>query len=65
MKQYVGRLIQKYSTKGIIVDTNLLLFYLIGEIDLRRIKNFHRTKEFAEEDFYTLSGETQHIVNTL
>ncbi|MCB0211663.1 MAG: hypothetical protein KDJ52_20160 [Anaerolineae bacterium] len=64
MIEVVRELIQKYKTKGIIVDSNLLLFYLIGAIDLGRIKQFHRTKNFAEEDFTTLQNILQNF-NTI
>ncbi len=39
---------------GIVVDTNLLLLYLVGTIDPDRIARFKNTRMFAEEDFEAL-----------
>ena len=44
----------KYRNKGLLIDTNLLLLYLIGEIDPRLIPAFNRTRQFVTEDFTSL-----------
>jgi len=43
--------IQKYSSKGVILDTNLLILYLVGSYDKNNIKKFKRTHSFEIEDF--------------
>ncbi len=43
------------------MDSNLLLFYMVGSIDLGRINNFHRTKSFVKEDFHALENILQNF----
>jgi hypothetical protein len=49
-------LLMEYKSKGVLIDTNLLLLYFIGVYDPRRISKFKRTMTFVIDDFYTLSG---------
>jgi hypothetical protein len=44
-------LFAKYKTKGILVDTNLLLLVAIGGYDPRRILTFKRTLKYTLEDY--------------
>lgn len=44
-------LLAKYRTKGIIIDTNILLLYLIGLVNRERIPRFKRTAQFIPEDY--------------
>lgn len=44
-------LIAKYSTKGILIDTNILLLYLVGTVNQARIEKFKRTAQFIPEDY--------------
>lgn len=37
----ISALIARYSTKGIIIDTNILLLYLVGSVNRERIPKFH------------------------
>lgn len=48
-------LIEKHRSKGVLVDTNLLVLLLIGSVDKRRILQSKRTQSFAIEDFDLLS----------
>lgn len=48
---YSEILIQKYRSKGIVVDTNLLLLLAIGLYDVRRIATFKRTSKFDIQIF--------------
>lgn len=41
----------RYSRRGILIDTNILLLLLIGLFDRRLIGQFKRTRIFATEDF--------------
>jgi rRNA-processing protein FCF1 len=54
MTEYANGLIQKYHRAGVLLDTNLLLLYFIGLADPKGITGFKRTRQFVEEDFYTL-----------
>lgn len=44
-------MIEKHRAKGVLVDTNLLVLYLVGTINRRRILNFKRTGDFTNEDY--------------
>ena len=38
--------IPRYQCRGLLIDTNLLLLYLVGEVDPRIIARFKRTQAF-------------------
>jgi hypothetical protein len=44
-------LIEKHRAKGVLVDTNLLVLYLVGTVNRQRILNFKRTGDFDIEDY--------------
>ena len=44
-------LIQRYASKGVLVDTEILLLYLVGLYDPMYISRFKRTKKYTKEDF--------------
>jgi hypothetical protein len=48
-------LIAKHRAKGVLVDSNLLVLYLVGQVNQRRILNFKRTQNFTVEDFELLT----------
>jgi rRNA-processing protein FCF1 len=54
--EYLDALLARYKSKGVIIDTNLLLMYFVGMYDPHRVPKFKRTMTFAVEDFYTLLG---------
>lgn len=54
MNDYISRLIQKYHRKGILIDTNILLLYIVGSVNKEAIGKFKRTNRFSSEDFDTL-----------
>jgi hypothetical protein len=48
--------VSKYNNKCVILDTNILLVYLVGCIDVRLISFFKRTSSrFCEDDFEVLN----------
>lgn len=51
MNEYLINLIRKYKNKGILIDTNLLLLYLVGLYDIELIRDFKRTSHFNTDDF--------------
>ncbi len=55
MNDYLLRLIQHYKQRGLLIDTNILLLYIVGAVDINLIRNFGRTAGFAENDFYVVS----------
>ncbi len=55
MNDYLLKLIQKYKRNGVLVDTNILLLYIVGSLDISLIRNFKRTANFSEKDFEIVS----------
>lgn len=55
MNEYLLHLIQQYKKKGILIDTNLVLLYLVGSLDTLLIRDFSRTSMFTEKDFDCIS----------
>lgn len=55
MAHYIDDLISKYRSKGLLVDTNLLLVYFVGMFDPERIPKFQRTMAFTVDEFRLLA----------
>lgn len=53
---YVRGIIAPYRDKGVLVDTNILLLFLVGLFDTKLISNFKHTKKFTVEDYETLDA---------
>lgn len=45
------KLIAKHASDGLLIDTNLLLLYLVGAYDKGFIGRFNRTAQYSDEDF--------------
>ena len=52
---YFNEMLSRYRTKGLLVDTNLLLLLVVGFLDPSYIERFKRTQAFAIEDFHLLT----------
>lgn len=50
----VDELISKHRANGLLIDTNLLVLYLVGKTNKNRIPTFKRTQQYAVEDFELL-----------
>ncbi|HKQ08607.1 MAG TPA: PIN domain-containing protein [Blastocatellia bacterium] len=48
---HTEQLIARYSQKGLLIDTNILLLLFIGSYDQNLIRNFKRTVQFTIEDY--------------
>jgi hypothetical protein len=48
----LAELIARYRTKGVLVDTSLLVLLAVGIYLPGRITSFKRTKQYTIEDFY-------------
>lgn len=48
---YYDELIIKYKSKGVIIDTNVLLMYFIGSYNKKIIEEFKRTNVFSISDY--------------
>ena len=51
MNSNVGDLITEYRDKGILIDTNLLLVLLVGNVDRRQVGRIARTEKYNREDY--------------
>lgn len=53
--EFIKQLILRYQSKGLLVDTNLLLVYFVGLYDPERIRKFKRTMAFSVDEFLLLA----------
>lgn len=51
----IQRLIRRHQQKGILVDTNLLLLFLVASFNLTYAQRFRRTQHYRAEDYATLA----------
>jgi len=56
MNAHVSGLMQRYRSRGILVDTNILLLHFVGSFDQSLIARFKRTERFTIQDFDLLEG---------
>jgi hypothetical protein len=67
MIKEIKLLFAKYRQAGILIDTNILLLYIVGLTNRERVSKFKRTQQFTSEDFNLLSQilkSFQRIVTT-
>lgn len=58
---WIRQRIQQYASRGVLLDTNLLLLYLIGSFDRAHVERFKRTKVYSLEDFDLLTSVVQQF----
>jgi rRNA-processing protein FCF1 len=58
---YITKLIIQYKDLGILIDTNILLCYLIGMLNPKKIPVFKRTRQFGVEDFSMICSVLRHF----
>ena len=51
----------RYASRGILMDTNILLMFVVGRADRRQIPKFKRTAKFKPEHFDLLSAFLSHF----
>lgn len=49
----------RFRGRQVLLDTNLLLLFLVGSYERKRIRNFKRTSTFSESDFDLLAAFLQ------
>ncbi len=57
----ITRLFSLYRTRGILIDTNILLLFFVGVVNRERISRFNRTERFSPEDFDLLVSILEHF----
>jgi len=63
----INALFARYRQTGVLVDTNILLLYIVGLVNKQRISRFKRTKQFTPEDYDLLArilNSFQTVVTT-
>ena len=55
MTDPVSALIQRHQSRGILVDSNILLLFFMGGFDRELIPRFKRTQQFVPEDYDLLT----------
>jgi len=50
----IQNLYEKYRSKGLLVDSNLLLVYFIGQYDRALLSKYERTRAFDDDSFFLL-----------
>ena len=55
MTDFLTQLVLKYNQKGIFIDSEILLLFVVGSKDPRLIRKFGRTANFDENDFNLVS----------
>jgi rRNA-processing protein FCF1 len=51
----VASLLTKYASSGVLLDTNILLAYVVGRFSVEKLERFKRTNTFTRKDFAFLS----------
>ena len=51
MNDHVATLVQRYRSRGVLVDTNILLLFFVGSFDRNLISRFKRTERYTPGDF--------------
>jgi rRNA-processing protein FCF1 len=54
-------LVAKYKTKGVLIDTNLLVLLTVGIYRRGRIATFKRTRQYTLDDFTLMLGLFNHF----
>lgn len=62
MIDHTESLLRKYFSKGILVDTNILLLLFVGELNRKRIAKFKRTEQFTPQDYDLLIDLLQSFI---
>ncbi len=65
MNQEAQRLLRQYRRVGVMVDTNMLLLYVVGVTDPRVIETFHHTKNYTVDDFEILADFIDNFTRRL
>ena len=61
MNEYVTGLFQRYRSRGVLVDTNILLLFFVGSFERTLITRFKRTNQYRAEDYDLLCHFLSHF----
>jgi hypothetical protein len=51
MSDHVLQLVERYRSRGVLVDSNVLLLYFVGAYERRLVPRFKRTAQFTVQDY--------------
>jgi len=51
MSDHVLQLVERYRSRGVLVDSNVLLLYFVGAFERQLVPRFKRTAQFTVEDY--------------
>ncbi|NUO79552.1 hypothetical protein HUU05_05715 [candidate division KSB1 bacterium] len=60
---HLRKLLEIYRNRGLLLDANLLLLYVVGRCDIRAVTSFKRTKVFTPEDYDLLENFVRYFSN--
>ncbi|HQZ83046.1 MAG TPA: hypothetical protein PLR83_07480 [Pyrinomonadaceae bacterium] len=55
MRQDFLALVRTYQKRGVFIDTNLLILYIVGSLDPKQIGRHKRTADYSFDDYDRLS----------
>jgi rRNA-processing protein FCF1 len=61
MTDALTALLSRFRRRDVLIDTNILLMYIVGTLDPKLIPTFKRTKIFTVDDYTTLCRFLQHF----
>jgi len=61
MTDGITALLSRFRGRDVLIDTNILLMYIVGTLDPRLIPTFKRTKMFTVDDYTILCRFLQHF----
>lgn len=62
---YAANLIAMYRTRGLVIDTNLLLIWFIGSLEPELVGRFKRTASYTSADLHVLMSFMAHFERVL
>lgn len=51
MTEYILELFTRYRSRGVLIDTNLLLLFVVGSVNSELIPKLSRTSNYSPQDF--------------
>lgn len=68
MRKHIESLAYKHHSNGVIIDTNIMLVYIVGHYNINYISQFKRTEDYSADDYkdidYVLSHFRKKVITT-
>ena len=62
---YFANLVSEYESRGVLVDTNLLVLYFVGRYNTELISKHKRTRAYTTDDFSLLAQLVGHFATII